>query len=268
MFLQYGILFLFSLSALPVIYGKQLSMKVVESPTNIGLNQPFQSAYNQNTIKLRVPPANFTGPAHLAYLHGRCYTKTTEDYRYDFCPFDNITQHELTLRWNSYRGVLGVWRDWLIENNTFALMNMEDGDGCGIGKFRSTQVKLICGNRTEILGIDEPSTCHYILRFSTPLVCHPDSMLVYPTLREELQEEWDFLQGDLMYGDITQQGYQKKLRRLFIEAGYIVEAETVRREQLKMEQRRKLELGQFDSLMECQTEYRKLRNELTTLQTV
>jgi len=68
------------------------------------------------------------------------YVQEVGEYRYQFCPYDNVTQHEITLRWNSYNGVLGVWRDWTVVNNTFTTMNMEDGDACGGSNFRSTRV--------------------------------------------------------------------------------------------------------------------------------
>jgi len=32
-----------------------------------------------------------------------------------------------------------VWKEWLIENNTFAAMEMTDGDSCG-SSYRSTKV--------------------------------------------------------------------------------------------------------------------------------
>jgi len=70
------------------------------------------------------------------------------------------------------------------------------------------KVLLVCGNKTEITSITEPETCNYLLRFKTPLVCDPRSLLVYPTLSEELQEEWNVLEGMLTYGDVTQKvGY-------------------------------------------------------------
>lgn len=28
-------------------------------------------------------------------------------YKYEFCPFHNVTQHEQTFRWNAYSGILG-----------------------------------------------------------------------------------------------------------------------------------------------------------------
>lgn len=37
----------------------------------------------------------------------------------------------------------------------------------------------------------------------TPLVCHPDSMLVYPTLSADLQAQWDKLEGEMVRGVLT-----------------------------------------------------------------
>lgn len=28
-------------------------------------------------------------------------------YKYDLCPFHNVTQHEQSFRWNAYSGILG-----------------------------------------------------------------------------------------------------------------------------------------------------------------
>ena len=37
------------------------------------------------------------------------------------------------VRWNPYRGVLGVWSGWKVDitNNAFKSMLMTDGDDCG-----------------------------------------------------------------------------------------------------------------------------------------
>jgi len=261
------------LAAGPALCGaKQLAMKVVETPTNLGVNNIYQqqqrgSVGGANAIKLRVPPANFTGPPHLQYLQGRCYKKVVGDYRYELCPFDNVTQEELTLRWNTYHGVLGVWRYWTITNYSFSAMNMEDGDPCGGGgtQFRSTKVMLVCGNRTELDSVAEPSTCRYELRLNTPLVCHPAALLVYPTLGAQHQAGWDRIEADLRSGYITRQGYDKRLHRLLVGAGLVLEIDSVRAEQQRITRSNKLEQAHFDSLMECQAEYRALRTEINAL---
>jgi len=67
------------------------------------------------------------------------------------------------------------------------------------------KVLLVCGNRTEITDVMEPQTCEYVVQLSTPLVCHPDSMLVFPTLSEELQDSWDELEGLRTQNFVTEQ---------------------------------------------------------------
>jgi len=64
---------------------------------------------------------------------------------------------------------------------------------------------LVCGNRTEIKDVTEPRTCEYVVELSSPLVCHPDSMLVFPTLTEELQDTWDELEGLREQNVVTEQ---------------------------------------------------------------
>ncbi|KAJ7426012.1 hypothetical protein WISP_19978 [Willisornis vidua] len=54
----------------------------------------------------------------------------TFGYKYEFCPFHNVTQHEQTFRWNAYSGILGIWHEWEIDNNTFVGMWMREGDSC------------------------------------------------------------------------------------------------------------------------------------------
>lgn len=69
---------------------------------------------------------------------------------------------------------------------------------------RMFQVKLECGNTTDIVSVTEPSTCHYLLAFTTPLVCHPQSLLVYPTLSEALRAKWDALEGRRQRKELTE----------------------------------------------------------------
>jgi len=66
-----------------------------------------------------------------------------------------------------------------------------------------TKVTFVCGNRTAIRDVSEPRTCEYVLELGTPLVCHPNSMLVYPTLSDELRDDWDSLEGLRQHNIIT-----------------------------------------------------------------
>jgi len=67
------------------------------------------------------------------------------------------------------------------------------------------QVILVCGNHTEIKAVSEPHTCEYVVELSTPLVCHPESMLVFPTLTVDLQDAWDELEGLRVQNVVTDQ---------------------------------------------------------------
>ena len=67
------------------------------------------------------------------------------------------------------------------------------------------KVLLVCGNRTEIKGVTEPQMCQYVAELSTPLVCHRDSMLVFPTLTSDLQDAWDELEGLRVQNIVTEQ---------------------------------------------------------------
>ena len=66
------------------------------------------------------------------------------------------------------------------------------------------QVQLKCGNSSEIISVSEPSTCHYVMVFHTPLVCHPQALLVYPTLPQQLRTRWDQLEGQRFRKELTE----------------------------------------------------------------
>ncbi|XP_072337319.1 N-acetylglucosamine-1-phosphotransferase subunit gamma isoform X1 [Scyliorhinus torazame] len=203
---------------LPVFIVSAGKMKIVEEPNTYGLNNPFLSQVNRLQPKIR--PAAISGPAHLHKLAGKCFSMTESAYKYEFCPFHNITQHEQTFRWNAYSGILGIWQEWEIENNTFVGMWMKEGDSCGT-KNRQTKVLLKCGLSHKLVHVSEPDTCIYSVSFETPLVCHSHSLLVYPNLKKELQNRWDQVEQSLYDDLITQQGYRKLLRVIFEDAGYL-----------------------------------------------
>ncbi|XP_062955061.1 N-acetylglucosamine-1-phosphotransferase subunit gamma isoform X2 [Cynocephalus volans] len=193
-------------------------MKVVEEPNTFGLNNPFLAQTNR--LQPRRDPSPASGPMHLFRLSGKCFSLVESTYKYEFCPFHNVTQHEQTFRWNAYSGILGIWHEWEIVNNTFAGMWMRDGDSCH-SRSRQSKVELTCGTSNQLAHVSEPSTCIYALTFETPLVCHPHSLLVYPALPEALQQRWDQVEQDLADELITPQGYEKSLRVLFEDAGYL-----------------------------------------------
>ncbi|KAG8145361.1 putative N-acetylglucosamine-1-phosphotransferase subunit gamma protein [Naja naja] len=181
-------------------------MKVVEEPNSFGrLNNPFLPPSNR--LQPKAAPSPVSGPEHLLRLAGRCFGYVESTYKYEFCPFYNVTQHEQTFRWNAYSGILGIWHEWEIENNTLVGMWMREGDSCGT-KNRETKVLLVCGKNNRLAQVSEPSTCVYSLTFETPLVCHPHSLLVYPILPEALQRKWDEVE-QLLYDELITKQYPR-----------------------------------------------------------
>lgn len=248
-------------------------MKIVEEPSSYGLNNfNNQNARNEdNQLKMRVQPSKFSGPEHLRRLVNKCFSKKIDSYTYKFCPFANVTQHEESFRWNPYNGVLGVWQEWYIHNNTFVAMVMREGDNCG-QVFRSVEVFFRCGNKNEIVNVSEPNTCQYHMNFNSPYVCHPHAMLVFPTLSKELREEWEILEGRQLNGEITEKGYNKGLHEIFVKAGYHLsntEKDKISKEAVHTEEKReKEENGEFDTLFKCTQEYQKLKQELDALKLI
>ncbi|XP_048763496.2 N-acetylglucosamine-1-phosphotransferase subunit gamma-like [Ostrea edulis] len=266
------IVFLFLLFFEPIV-SEMVSMKIVEEPSSYGLNNYNFASHSteDKRLKMRIQPSNFTGPAHLKRLYGRCFTKELNEYKYEFCPFFNVTQHEQSYRWNPFSGVLGVYQEWEIENNTFTAMNMREGEKCG-NIHRTVKVIFSCGDKHDIVNVTEPSTCNYHMGFTSPYVCHRDSMLVYPTLREELQEAWDQLEGELYREEITQKGYDKQLRNIFEKAGFYIpqkEKKLLAEKAVKQEEAiEKEEKGEFDTLPKCTEEYKKLKKEIEGLRSL
>ncbi|XP_057605030.1 N-acetylglucosamine-1-phosphotransferase subunit gamma isoform X8 [Hippopotamus amphibius kiboko] len=189
-------------------------MKVVEEPNTFGLNNPFLPQTSR--LQPKRDPSPVSGPAHLSRLSGKCFSLVESTYKYELCPFHNVTQHEQTFRWNAYSGILGIWHEWEIANNTFRGMWMRDGDSCH-SRSRQSKVELTCGKTNRLAHVSEPSTCVYALTFETPLVCHPHSLLVYPALPSALQQRWDSVEQDLADELITSQAHKalsKEMKRL------------------------------------------------------
>ncbi|XP_012694351.2 N-acetylglucosamine-1-phosphotransferase subunit gamma [Clupea harengus] len=230
-------------------------MKIVEEPNTFGLNNHFLAQGTR--LQARTNPSPVIGPPHLHHLAGKCFSYIESTYKYEFCPFHNITQHEQTFRWNAYSGILGIWQEWEIQNNSFTGMWMREGDPCG-NKNRQTKVLLACGNSSKLAGVSEPQTCVYSVTFETPLVCHQHSLLVYPTLGEKLQKEWDEAEQARYDGLITDQGYSKLLRDLFEEAGFL------KRSQPKPEEPERTQKAQ-QTMDQCRQDIEKKNAEIERL---
>ncbi|XP_041818057.1 N-acetylglucosamine-1-phosphotransferase subunit gamma [Chelmon rostratus] len=232
-------------------------MKIVEEPNTFGMNNPFLAQGSR--LQPRVTPFPVSGPAHLHRLAGKCFSLTESMYKYEFCPFHNITQHEQSFRWNAYSGILGIWQEWEIANNTFTGMWMRDGDACGT-RNRETKVIFACSASSKLAQVSEPSTCVYSLTFETPLVCHPHSLLVYPTLSENLQSEWDEAEQARYEGLLTEQGYNNLLRDIFEDAG-LLKSQKVK---IKLPEAA-ADTETHNSLQKCTEDFQKQREEIERL---
>ncbi|XP_034414174.1 N-acetylglucosamine-1-phosphotransferase subunit gamma isoform X3 [Cyclopterus lumpus] len=231
-------------------------MKIVEEPNTFGLNNPLLAQGSR--LQPKVTPSPVAGPAHFHQLAGKCFSLTESTYKYEFCPFHNITQHEQSFRWNAYSGILGIWQEWEMANNTFTGMWMRDGDACGT-RNRETKVIFVCSASSKLAQVSEPSTCVYSLSFETPLVCHPHSLLVYPTLNEKLQKEWDEAEQARYEGLITEQGYNNLLKDVFEDAGLL------KSHKVKKQPEVTADSGTHNSLQKCTEDFQKQREEIERL---
>ncbi|XP_047464688.1 N-acetylglucosamine-1-phosphotransferase subunit gamma [Mugil cephalus] len=247
-------------ASLFINHGFAGKMKIVEEPNTFGLNNPFMAQGNR--LQPRVTPSPVSGPAHLHRLAGKCFSLTEATYKYELCPFHNVTQHEQSFRWNAYSGILGIWQEWEIANNTFTGMWMRDGDACGT-RNRETKVILVCSTSSKLAQVSEPSTCVYSLTLETPLVCHPHSLLVYPTLNEKLQTEWDEAEQARYEGLITEQGYNNLLRDVFEDAG-LLKSTKVKAKIPEVA----ADSEKHDSLQKCTQDYQNQREEIERLRTL
>ncbi|XP_075949639.1 N-acetylglucosamine-1-phosphotransferase subunit gamma [Anarhichas minor] len=247
-------LFLVCVSLL-INHGFAGKMKIVEEPNTFGLNNPFLAQGSR--LQPKVTPSPVSGPAHFHRLVGKCFSLTESTYKYELCPFHNITQHEQSFRWNAYSGILGIWQEWEMENNTFTGMWMRDGDTCGT-RNRETKVIFVCSASSKLSQVSEPSTCVYSLTFETPLVCHPHSLLVYPTLSETLQKEWDEAEQARYEGLITEQGYNNLLKDIFEDAG-LLKSQKVKKPEVTADSET------HNSLQKCTEDFQKQREEIERL---
>ncbi|XP_077481459.1 N-acetylglucosamine-1-phosphotransferase subunit gamma [Stigmatopora argus] len=256
-FLYHLVLVIMVCFSIFVNHGFAGKMKIVEAPNTFGINNNLLAQGSRLQPKAIASPVS--GPAHLARLAGRCFSLTESLYRYELCPFHNITQHEQSFRWNAYSGILGIWHEWEIANNSFTGMWMRDGDTCGT---RNRQAKVIftCSSQSKLAQVSEPSTCMYSVTFETPLVCHPHSLLVYPSLNEKLQKDWDDAEQARYEGLITEQGYNNLLRDVFEDGGFL-KSQKVKQTVSKVQ----VETEVHDSLQKCNEDVRNQREEIARL---
>lgn len=109
---------------------------------------------------------DFGSDLALRKLHGNCVKSKIMQYEFEHCPFDLVRQYEF----GSVIAVLGKFRKWE-QSGDSQVMVYSGGDQCWNGPSRSTKVTLTCGEKEEIIAVDEPNRCSYAMKFKTPAVC-------------------------------------------------------------------------------------------------
>jgi len=91
----------------------------------------------------------------------------THQYTYKFTPFKEVKQHSTRL---------GIWGKWIDEGHT--QMEYSGGERCWNGPDRKTIVNLSCGDTNEVLSVQEPNKCEYLMEFVTPAACSAERLRV------------------------------------------------------------------------------------------
>ncbi|XP_054153901.1 N-acetylglucosamine-1-phosphotransferase subunit gamma-like [Oppia nitens] len=212
-----------------------------------------------NDLKAKSQPSVFSGPEEIQYLLDMCFVYSTDKYDYRLCPFKNMTQHERPQTVHSYNGVIGVWKQWSVVNNSFDRLVFTDGDDCGHTD-RSAQMLWICNrdmNLTDerIVGVKEPKRCYYEILFASYFGC--ENKFIYTYLNDTAKHDWDIIETNYYRKLLTDYGYQWSLRQLFIRAGIVSNQTTT------MTTPEQLNDDNFDdtSLDTCRQSYQSLRQQ-------
>eukprot|EP00800_Vazella_pourtalesii_P016639 TRINITY_DN4846_c0_g2_i1.p1 TRINITY_DN4846_c0_g2~~TRINITY_DN4846_c0_g2_i1.p1 ORF type:complete len:364 (-),score=65.05 TRINITY_DN4846_c0_g2_i1:21-1040(-) len=234
------------------------------------------------TIKSLVDPIPAVGPSHFLQMKGHCFGLRTEGYNYEFCPFYNVSQRELSNRWNSYHGLLGVWSGWIYHNQSDYLRGMRYtfGDRCG-SSYKNTTVIFECSETNNSLyAATEGDKCEFSLIFFTQLVCRDEWRAVFPHLEKEHKNDWLRIQLDYAMGILTEKGVCHGKHKILKKIGWIQELNMtrLRNDEAERESGKSLyERMPFNSPFmrhgmeesnECQTELTALRVKLSESQTL
>ena len=182
------------------------------------------------TIKSLVDPIPAVGPTQLLQLKGHCFGLRTQDYNYEFCPFYNVSQMELSNRWNSYHGLLGVWSGWIYHNESDYLRGMRYtfGDRCGRSYKNATVIFECSETNNSLYAATEDDKCEFILIFFTQLVCRDEWRAVFPHLEEEHKNDWLRIQLEYALGILTEKGVCHAKHIILKEIGWIQELNLTR----------------------------------------
>ncbi|KAJ8008009.1 hypothetical protein DPEC_G00100280 [Dallia pectoralis] len=118
---------------------------------------------------LREKLATDFGPEReFLFLHIQCFHQKVNEYFYELCPFNQVTQTSAS----GAEVSLGKWGSWAdSRENRYGQMKYVNGEPCWQGPTRNTVVTLTCGTETAMRSVKEPSKCQYAVEFQTPVAC-------------------------------------------------------------------------------------------------
>ena len=127
---------------------------------------------------------NPSTPPHLLAMKGHCYSSNIGNkYKYEVCPFENVTQLDTAARWNPFYGILGIWDGWK-EGTNYTIGSFTDGTMCGT-KARTVEVHFLCGEgEARISDVNEPETCTYTIEMHATEICNNDNSITIMELQE------------------------------------------------------------------------------------
>ncbi|KAL4342086.1 hypothetical protein GQ457_08G013590 [Hibiscus cannabinus] len=157
---------------------------------NLDSNQIWKD-YNDYTAKLSDIDSRISsltgkfkhdfGKENEFYLfYDRCFEFEQDKYVYKVCPFKDAKQ-----KGGNSETLLGKWVEF---GNSYRLMRFTDGDVCWNGPDRHLKVKLRCGLKTELTGMDEPSRCEYAALMYTPILCLDEKLEEFKQKLESMNQ--------------------------------------------------------------------------------
>lgn len=131
--------------------------------------------YHNNSLETGI----FRGPKVLQPLLDECFLFEDSKYFYRICMFTNITQHEKSSHfYSSFHAILGIWKDWYVNEEQFQFQLFIDGDECSHNLRRMVAVRLECQPDNQIMGdllkiknMAEVKKCIYLMTVESPLFC-------------------------------------------------------------------------------------------------
>ena len=142
----------------------RVGIKIIDTPPSFSTSSSPSSS--PSSIPLRSPAA-YTGPDEFLPLLNTCISAVNASYRYEVCPFINITQRDVNNAKNVFH--LGVFGNMISSRES----NYSDGGACNSlnPKPRSSVLRITCYESLKLLDIEEIKTCEYRMTLACPQGC-------------------------------------------------------------------------------------------------